>query len=374
MTFTKYVSTLHSVQSETTIYSGSLPAFPITLASNFLFLVSRFFLPSFRPRFFSSPSSCRGQPADRPSRSTRSAMAGPWRAILRVAAVLCALHVATAQFEAPEFNIAVRKADIPFIKCDVCRKMAEQLDQQVERAREKAEPKKCKTIQRACQDIMGEHDTDIAERIFNDEPSQSSLQRHLCHDLSKACSSKPPPVPQDREPGENWQKKDTSPPDYSKMAKEMNIPTSVMHDEVGRSTTPRITAPVHTCTHAHRKEKDTSPPDYSKMAKEMNIPTSVMHDEVRGGVMQHIGVFKRQQEKQAAGEAKAAAGGGKKKKKGSKKGGASSKEEQMGEVYAQAEEAAKGGKEEIVKFVEKMTGKKVPQDEPETETAGYDEL
>ncbi|CAI7820987.1 unnamed protein product [Closterium sp. NIES-53] len=320
MTFTKYVSTLHSVQSETTIYSGSLPAFPITLASNFLFLVSRFFLPSFRPRFFSSPSSCRGQPADRPSRSTRSAMAGPWRAILRVAAVLCALHVATAQFEAPEFNIAVRKADIPFIKCDVCRKMAEQLDQQVERAREKAEPKK------------------------------------------------------DREPGENWQKKDTSPPDYSKMAKEMNIPTSVMHDEVGRSTTPRITAPVHTCTHAHRKEKDTSPPDYSKMAKEMNIPTSVMHDEVRGGVMQHIGVFKRQQEKQAAGEAKAAAGGGKKKKKGSKKGGASSKEEQMGEVYAQAEEAAKGGKEEIVKFVEKMTGKKVPQDEPETETAGYDEL
>ncbi|CAI7795048.1 unnamed protein product [Closterium sp. NIES-54] len=246
-------------------------------------------------------------------------MAGPWRAILRVAAVLCALHVATAQFEAPEFNIAVRKADIPFIKCDVCRKMAEQLDQQVEREREKAEPKKvrvgggrrmgwgkgdgggeheedgeclseCKTIQRACQDIMGEHDTDIAERIFNDEPSQSSLQRHLCHDLSKACSSKPPPVPQDREPGENWQKKDTSPPDYSKMAKEMNIPTSVMHDEVGRSTTPRITAPVHTCTHAHRKEKDTSPPDYSKMAKEMNIPTSVMHDEVRGGVMQHIGV------------------------------------------------------------------------------------
>ncbi|CAI5506036.1 unnamed protein product [Closterium sp. Naga37s-1] len=309
-------------------------------------------------------------------------MAGPWRAIVRLAAVLCALHMAAAQFEAPEFNIAVRKADIPLIKCDVCRKMAEQLDQQVEREREKAEPKKvselkvievaeklcdvksanggwitrldivesgdllklieheedgeclseCKTIQRACQDIMGEHDTDIAERIFNDEPSQSSLQRHLCHDISKACSSKPPPVPQDREPGENWQKKDTSPPDYSKMAKEMNIPTSVMHDEAAI--------------------KDI------KMPKGMGMPEEV---------------FKRQQEKQAAGEAKAAAGGGKK-KKGSKKGGSSSKEEQMGEVYAQAEEAAKGGKEEIVKFVEKMTGKKVEDKEPETETAGYDEL
>ncbi|GJP39702.1 hypothetical protein CLOM_g24045 [Closterium sp. NIES-68] len=274
---------------------------------------------------------------------------GPWRLIPHLAAVLCAVHVAAAQFE-PAYEIAVRKADIPFIKCDVCKKMVEQLDTQVEREREKAEPKKlveheedgeclseCKTIERACQQIIGDYDTDIAERIFNDEPSQSSLQRYLCHDLSKACSTKPPPVPEGREPGENWQKKDNSPPDYSKMAKEMNIPTSVMHDEAAI--------------------KDV------KLPKGMGMPEEV---------------FKRGQEKKAAEEARAAreeaeaAAGGKKKKtkKGSKKG---SRDEAMGEMYSKAEEAAKGGREEIVKFVEKMTGKKVPETEPEA-VGGYDEL
>lgn len=42
---------------------------------------------------------------------------------------------------------------------------------------------------------MGYHDTDVAEFLFKGKPQLDQLINYICKDLSKACSSKPPPVP-----------------------------------------------------------------------------------------------------------------------------------------------------------------------------------
>lgn len=42
---------------------------------------------------------------------------------------------------------------------------------------------------------MGYFDTDVAEYLYKNKPQIDSLTNFLCNDLSKACSSKPPPVP-----------------------------------------------------------------------------------------------------------------------------------------------------------------------------------
>eukprot|EP00262_Sarcandra_glabra_P006822 TRINITY_DN19377_c0_g1_i1.p1 TRINITY_DN19377_c0_g1~~TRINITY_DN19377_c0_g1_i1.p1 ORF type:complete len:299 (+),score=72.80 TRINITY_DN19377_c0_g1_i1:139-1035(+) len=145
-----------------------------------------------------------------------------------------------------------RKQDIPFIKCQVCHNIATQLYQQINKKELHISPKKvsefeiietaenvcnlkkeegdwitridivengdklelaeqdtegqcnseCKTIERACQEVMGYSDTDVAEYLFKSKPQIESLVNFLCVDLSKACSVKPPPVPKDRIPGE----------------------------------------------------------------------------------------------------------------------------------------------------------------------------
>ncbi|KDP33741.1 hypothetical protein JCGZ_07312 [Jatropha curcas] len=149
-------------------------------------------------------------------------------------------------------DLSARKEDIPYIKCQVCEKVAKELYQQVEKKQAQISPKKiseyqiietaenlcnlkkeeadwimkidiveagdklelveqdvegqcnteCKTIERACQEVMGYYDTDIAEYIFSSKPSIDSLVNYFCNDLTKACIKKPPPVPKDRTPGE----------------------------------------------------------------------------------------------------------------------------------------------------------------------------
>lgn len=42
--------------------------------------------------------------------------------------------------------------------------------------------------------IMGYSDTDVAEYLYTSKPDIKSLVNYLCKDLSKACSTKPPPV------------------------------------------------------------------------------------------------------------------------------------------------------------------------------------
>ncbi|KAL2930207.1 Elongation factor Ts, partial [Bienertia sinuspersici] len=53
----------------------------------------------------------------------------------------------------------------------------------------------CKTIERACQEVVGFSDTDIAEYLYARRPQLKSLVNYLCKDLTGACSKKPPPVP-----------------------------------------------------------------------------------------------------------------------------------------------------------------------------------
>ncbi|XP_017240261.1 uncharacterized protein LOC108213041 [Daucus carota subsp. sativus] len=164
-----------------------------------------------------------------------------------------------------------RKEDIPYIKCGVCQKLTNQLYQQVEAKQQQISPKKiseyeiieiaenvcnlkkqeadwilkidiveegdrlelveydsegqcnseCKTIERACQEIMGYYDTDVAEFLYKKKPQITQLVDYLCKDLSKACSTKPPPVPKGRTPGEAFVPKSVKEAEMEKLMKSM---------------------------------------------------------------------------------------------------------------------------------------------------------
>ncbi|KAL6579321.1 hypothetical protein OROMI_009537 [Orobanche minor] len=138
-----------------------------------------------------------------------------------------------------------RKEDIPYIKCQVCEKLASQIYHQVEAKRADISPKmlsefeiieiaenvcnlkkreadwilkidivekgnklefveqdsegqcnsECKTIERACQEVLGYSDTDAAEYLYKKKPQLDGLINFICKDLTDACSKKPPPVP-----------------------------------------------------------------------------------------------------------------------------------------------------------------------------------
>ncbi|KAK7272754.1 hypothetical protein RJT34_29574 [Clitoria ternatea] len=164
-----------------------------------------------------------------------------------------------------------RKEDIPYIKCQVCEKLAKELYQQVQKQKTEIAPKKiseyqiieiaenvcnlkkveadwilridivekgdrlelveqdsegqcnseCKTIERACQEVIGYSDTDVAEYLYSSKPDVDSLFNYLCRDLTKACSIKPPPVPKDRTPGEAFVAKSSKEAEMEKLLKSM---------------------------------------------------------------------------------------------------------------------------------------------------------
>ncbi|KAI4350715.1 hypothetical protein L6164_005144 [Bauhinia variegata] len=164
-----------------------------------------------------------------------------------------------------------RKEDIPYIKCQVCEKLAKQLYQQVQKKEAEIAPKKiseyqiieiaenvcnlkkteadwillidivekgnklelveqdsegqcnseCKTIERACQEVIGYSDTDVAEYIYKSRPDVESLANFLCKDLTQACSTKPPPVPKDRAPGEPFVPKSSKEAEMERLLKSM---------------------------------------------------------------------------------------------------------------------------------------------------------
>ncbi|GMI94869.1 Sensitive to Salt1 [Hibiscus trionum] len=166
---------------------------------------------------------------------------------------------------------APRKEDIPFIKCQVCEKLASQLYQQVQSKQTQISPKKiseyqiieiaenvcnlkkeeadwilkidiveqgdrlelveqdaegicnteCKTIEKTCQEVMGYSDTDVAEYIYTSKPDIESLASYLCKDLTKACKTKPPPLPKGRTPGEPFVPKPTKEAEMEKMLRSM---------------------------------------------------------------------------------------------------------------------------------------------------------
>ncbi|XVE54118.1 hypothetical protein DITRI_Ditri03aG0055800 [Diplodiscus trichospermus] len=164
-----------------------------------------------------------------------------------------------------------RKEDIPYIKCQVCEKLASQLYQQVQTKQSQISPKKisehqiieiaenvcnlkkeeadwilkidivergdrlelieqdaegicnseCKTIEGACDEVMGYSDTDVAEYIYTSKPDIESLLNYLCKDLTKACKTKPPPLLKDRAPGEPFVPKPTKEAEMEKMLRSM---------------------------------------------------------------------------------------------------------------------------------------------------------
>lgn len=174
-------------------------------------------------------------------------------------------------FSAQKPVFAARKKDIPFIKCQVCEKLAKELYQQVAKKQAQISPKKiteyqiiemaenvcnlkkkeadwilkidvveqgdklelveqdsegecnseCKTIAQACEEIAGYTDTDIAEFIYSSKPSIDSLVNYLCKDLTDSCRKKPPPVPKDRTPGEAFVPKSSKDAEVEKFLKSM---------------------------------------------------------------------------------------------------------------------------------------------------------
>ncbi|CAA7027520.1 unnamed protein product [Microthlaspi erraticum] len=164
-----------------------------------------------------------------------------------------------------------RKEDVPYIKCQVCEKMASRLHQLVKEKQQQISPKKiseyeiieiaenvcdlkkeeadwmlkidivekgnklqlveqeeegmcnseCKTIEAACQKVIGYSDTDVAEYIYKSKPDLASLVNHLCKDLTDACTKNPPPVPKDRVPGEPFVAKPSKDAEMDKIMRSM---------------------------------------------------------------------------------------------------------------------------------------------------------
>ncbi|KAI9119030.1 hypothetical protein K1719_009705 [Acacia pycnantha] len=164
-----------------------------------------------------------------------------------------------------------RREDIPYIKCQVCEKLAKQLYHQVQKKQAEIAPKKiseyqiieiaenvcnlkkaegdwilqidieenedrlelveqdsegqcnseCKTIEQACQEVIGYSDTDVAEYLYKSKPDIDSLLKYFCKDLTEACSTKPPPVPKDRAPGEPFVPKSAKEAEMDRLLKSM---------------------------------------------------------------------------------------------------------------------------------------------------------
>ncbi|EPS59606.1 hypothetical protein M569_15202, partial [Genlisea aurea] len=193
------------------------------------------------------------------------------RSIFLLLAVLILFSSMSTSFCAKKPVGLARKEDIPFIKCQVCHKLAAQLHQQVQIKQHDVAPRKvsefqiieiaenvcnlkkqesdwilkidivengdklelveqesegqcnseCKTIERACQEVLGYSDTDVAEYIYKNKPKLDSLINFTCKDLTKACSSKPPPVPKDRVPGETFIPKSSKEAEMDRLLKSM---------------------------------------------------------------------------------------------------------------------------------------------------------
>lgn len=191
--------------------------------------------------------------------------------VLQLAAVIILLSCAQIADCLKKPESVARKEDIPYIKCQVCEKLASELYLQVQKKETQISPKKiteyqiiemvenicnlkkeeadwilkidiveqgdklelvgqdvegqcnskCKTIERACQEVVGFSDTDIAEYIYARRPQLESLVKYLCKDFTKVCNKKPPPVPKDRVPGEPFVPKPDKEAEMEKMLRSM---------------------------------------------------------------------------------------------------------------------------------------------------------
>eukprot|EP00238_Polyblepharides_amylifera_P012386 CAMPEP_0196580438 /NCGR_PEP_ID=MMETSP1081-20130531/28629_1 /TAXON_ID=36882 /ORGANISM="Pyramimonas amylifera, Strain CCMP720" /LENGTH=248 /DNA_ID=CAMNT_0041900301 /DNA_START=257 /DNA_END=1003 /DNA_ORIENTATION=+ len=64
--------------------------------------------------------------------------------------------------------------------------------------------KECRTIAKACEEVIGDSDTDLAEALYKGDMQRAKLQNLLCRDLSDVCTNAPPSVPKSRKPIEEF--------------------------------------------------------------------------------------------------------------------------------------------------------------------------
>ena len=85
----------------------------------------------------------------------------------------------------------------------------------------------CKTMQKACEDIVSDRDTDIAEVLFTggEDIKRAAFGQFLCHNDDEsalnACSKKPPPLKKDRPKGPSFEAVDKKEIDMQRMMKQM---------------------------------------------------------------------------------------------------------------------------------------------------------
>ena len=196
-------------------------------------------------------------------------------AALMVCLLVVASHCPGAEAKKKKKEIArAVKSDLKYVKCQVCQELAKNLNREANALRdakgsklteadvlEKVEKmcdveteegewlikhdlqekgaelkmvymdgkfgacnSECKTMQRACEDIVGDRDTDVAEAIFTDPTmKRAALQAFLCNDAAstKACAKKPPPLPADRAPGPAFEEKTEKDIQMQRMMKQM---------------------------------------------------------------------------------------------------------------------------------------------------------
>ena len=83
----------------------------------------------------------------------------------------------------------------------------------------------CKTVQKACEESLGDLDTDFAEKLFveGDAATKDSMAEWLCFDEAQVCSTKnkPPKAPKDRKASKPWRAKTEQELEMDKMMRSM---------------------------------------------------------------------------------------------------------------------------------------------------------
>ena len=82
----------------------------------------------------------------------------------------------------------------------------------------------CKTIVKACEDILGPRDTDVGEYLFTSDDASDGVkafQKWLCEEETSACSGKTPALPKDRPKGEKFKKRDKKDLEMERLMKNM---------------------------------------------------------------------------------------------------------------------------------------------------------
>uniref|UniRef100_A0A0E0DX12 Saposin B-type domain-containing protein n=1 Tax=Oryza meridionalis TaxID=40149 RepID=A0A0E0DX12_9ORYZ len=167
-----------------------------------------------------------------------------------VAAAVLLLHPAAAAAAGPKkVATAARKEDIPYIRCQVCERIAREISAQVAKKQQALPPTKkvpeieiIEIAENVCNlkkqeadwmlkidivekgdklEVMGYADTDVAEFVYKKKPSADQLVKFLCKDLSEACAVDPPPVPKDRVPGEPFAAKPSKDAEMDRILKSM---------------------------------------------------------------------------------------------------------------------------------------------------------